>query len=231
MGARRKPTPKKQTKRKEEESSEEGEGEVDYAATADFLATTSDVLVDGDDANANDEASDEEMPEADDGDSDDESVEEQEVLEESHDDGDENEVEDDEDDVRRTIAAAGGESDEPCTFDLRNLLGVSSHPIDVASLYDSKQQQLPPPPPNNVCANAATIPASFYTVNEDYLLKKAEAGCNQIIAALWLLPIERSDAGPMVQLPSFDDSKIPRALVRTCGAHALNLFVLQWYSL
>jgi hypothetical protein len=100
--------------------------------------------------------------------------------------------------------------DEPCTFDLRNLLGVSAHPIDSASLY------VPVKSSKNLASADSTTPATIdrsYFVNEEYLLKKAIAGCSQIVSALWQLPVERTNAGPMVQLPTFDDSKIPRALV------------------
>ena len=50
-------------------------------------------------------------------------------------------------------------------------------------------------------------------VNEDYLLSTATAGCTQIIKALWELPTEQSDAGPLVTLPHYDEVKLPRALV------------------
>jgi hypothetical protein len=211
MGAKKKQSAKKQ--QKFEESSDEEEEEVDYAATADLLASDDDEEMQ---EQVDSDSGDESVEDEEKNDSDDESVEKVEEEEDSDDNSDE-EMEDEEDAsevdeepsrlINNNITVPG---DEPCTFDLRNLLGVSSHPIDSSSLYDAKKARAD--------AAAATIPLA-YTVNEEYLLKKAEAGCNQIISALWQLPIERSDAGPMVQLPSFDDSKIPRALVRnrTCS--------------
>lgn len=218
MGAMKKSSAKKQhesikkRQQQNEESLDEHE-QVDYAATADMLAS------DAEEDSASEDfqeriggESDDESPEKEN--SDDESVEEQEDMNVSDDDDDtdndegENSDEEMDDDDRETSRPINNDirvpGDEPCTFDLRNLLGVSSHPIDSSSLYDPRKKN---------ADVSATIPLC-YAVNEHYLLKKAEAGCNQIISALWQLPIVRSDAGPMVQLPSFDDSKIPRALVR-----------------
>ena len=49
--------------------------------------------------------------------------------------------------------------------------------------------------------------------NEELLLEKAIDGCIQLITVLWQLPIERSDARPLVKLPTFVESRIPHALV------------------
>ena len=65
-------------------------------------------------------------------------------------------------------------------------------------------------------AEAVTIPTDSsldVVVDEEYLLRKATDGCTQLISSLWQLPVERSDAGMMVQLPSYEEIKIPRALV------------------
>ena len=103
------------------------------------------------------------------------------------------------------IVVAGTE--EPCTFDLRNLFAISSYPIDSTKLYRRNGNQ------KNASTKHVIIPQST-VVNEEYLLQKSVEGCNQLITALWQLPVERSDAGPMVMLPTYDDSKIPRKLVR-----------------
>jgi hypothetical protein len=147
----------------------------------------------------------------DDDDDDDESVEEEDDNNEDDDDNDEaieNERQ------QQKIANSGNKfvisgTEEPCTFDLRNLLAMSSYPIDSTLLYNrTKTKQI-----SSHAENYIVIPPS-HTINEEYLLQKSMDGCNQLITALWQLPIEGSDAGPMVVLPSFDESKIPRKLVR-----------------
>lgn len=132
------------------------------------------------------------------------------------DDGDEEEDDEDEDDealVRNPpatnnirIASTNG---EPCTYDLRNLLAVNSHQINAEVLYSKTTPAKP---------DSVTIPwtGGELVPNEDYLLEKAVDGCSQLISALWQLPVERSDAGPLVQLPAYDESRVPRSLVRYC---------------
>jgi hypothetical protein len=95
---------------------------------------------------------------------------------------------------------------EQCTFDLRNLLAVNTHQISTASLYKKSNQ----------AEEDITIPMDKehgLDVDEEYLLARASEGCAQLVHALWQLPTERSDAGPMVNLPSYDEIPIPRALV------------------
>jgi hypothetical protein len=97
---------------------------------------------------------------------------------------------------------------EQYTFDLRNLLAVNSHQIATKSLLSSKKS---PKADENL-----TIPLDMghdMDVNEEFLLVKASEGCTELIQALWQLPTERSDAGPMVNLPTYDEIKLPRALV------------------
>lgn len=101
------------------------------------------------------------------------------------------------------VVVDGG--DEPCTFDLRNLLAFNAHAIDTAVLYAANKK---------LNRERATIPSQI-SVDESHLYRKAQAGCKQLIAALWQLPTERSDVGPMVKLPANDDSRVPRALVCT----------------
>lgn len=110
-------------------------------------------------------------------------------------------------------------SSEQCTFDLRNLVAVNSHQLDAASLYAPKKKS------KQANGKAATIPLAVngIQVDEDQLLKKAQDGCAQLISALWQLPTEGSDAGPMVTLPTYQEIKIPRALVRLCYLH-LNFY-------
>lgn len=145
--------------------------------------------------------------EEEDDDDDDESVEEVEEVDDSDNDED---MLDDDAEIKRSLVNndISIPGDEPCTFDLRNLLGASAYPVDSTALYIKASAKDPAASDDDV-----TIPRP-YAVNEAYLLTKAVAGCNQIVSALWQLPVERTDAGPMVQLPTFDESKIPRALVR-----------------
>jgi hypothetical protein len=97
---------------------------------------------------------------------------------------------------------------EPYTFDLRNMLAISTDQLAPSSLYKK----------NKVSdANVISIPLQpgGLTTNEDFLLQQATSGCTQLIQALWQLPTEQSDAGPLVTLPSYDEIRLPRALVRT----------------
>jgi hypothetical protein len=101
---------------------------------------------------------------------------------------------------------------EQCTFDLRNMLAVNSHQIAPGSLYATKKG-------SKSADDNITIPLDKghgLEVDEEFLLSKASAGCTQLVHALWQLPTERSDAGPLVHLPSYDEIKIPRALVSGC---------------
>ena len=104
-------------------------------------------------------------------------------------------------------------SSEQCTFDLRNLVAVNSHQLDATLLYAPKKKSS-----KQANEKPATIPLAVndIQVDEDELLKKAQDGCAQLISALWQLPMESSDAGPMVTLPKYQEIKIPRALVRLC---------------
>jgi len=214
---------KKNSKAGQREKKEE-DPEVDYAAAADSFAAGGD---DGDDNdepigeeehNDNDrsavehESSDEDGSVHDDDDDevdvssgDDEgSVEEQEG-------GDDDDLADDSHQSVTGLAAAVPVSanGERCTFDLRNLLAMNTHQVDAASLYSAKRK-------GKKTINSLTIspPDGLdLPINEKYLLEKATDGCTQLVATLWQLPIERSDAGPMATLPSYEESRIPRALV------------------
>lgn len=133
-----------------------------------------------------------------------------------NDNNDEDNEEEDPEDIKRAsesnrlAASMKGEGDEPCSFDLRNLLGINSHTIDTAALYQKSEQD----------QGRVTIPSNLQ-INEEYLLKKAQQGCHQLLKSLWQLPQEQSDVGALVTLPTFEDSRLPRALVRICSFLAL----------
>ena len=146
-------------------------------------------------------------------------------IDEDDDSVEETEVNDDDDEIDATakareqqkIANAGNKivvpgTEEPCTFDLRNLLAMRSYPMDSAQLYN-KKGSINKSVATGMQTKHVILPQST-VVNEEYLLQKAVEGCNQLITALWQLPVERSDAGPMVILPTYDESKVPRKLVR-----------------
>jgi hypothetical protein len=104
--------------------------------------------------------------------------------------------------IESQLSASG----EQCTFDLRNLVAVNSHQLNASSLYSSKK---------SARESDITIPLedNRIQVDEEHLLEKARDGCAQLISAIWQLPTEQSDAGPLVTLPSYFEIKIPRALV------------------
>ncbi|KAL7561210.1 hypothetical protein ACA910_004136 [Epithemia clementina (nom. ined.)] len=105
-------------------------------------------------------------------------------------------------DIKQPVSANG----EPCTFDLRNLLAINAHQIDVKAMYKGKQQE------EGKVSISLPQNLEFAVVDEAYLLKKAMDGCAQLVDALWQLPKENSDVGAMVRLPLHDDSRVPRAL-------------------
>lgn len=212
---------KQASKKKVVEKKVEEEEEVNYAATADaFFEKMSDeeesedeydhrADYDEEDEDANDDehvSSDEHE---------DDSIQEEEnsdsIEDRDNEEDDDQQESDEEDDapeekvaIKPPVSAMG----ESCTFDLRNLLAMNTHQIDATSLYTKKKKQS--------SEEKVTIPATEaldVVVNEKYLLEKATDGCTQLISAIWQLPVERSDAGPKVTLPSFDESRIPRALV------------------
>jgi Ribosome biogenesis regulatory protein (RRS1) len=124
----------------------------------------------------------------------------------SQEDGDDGD--DDADDKVRP-AFGSSSSSEQYTFDLRNLLAVSNDQLPSNSLYTDKTKRA-------VDESTISIPLDSghpLNVDEDYLLAKATAGCSELIRALWQLPTEQSDAGPLVKLPSYDEIRLPRALV------------------
>ena len=230
----------RQTKKRDEESNdEESEDEVDYAAGADAFA--SDYSGDeGEEANGDISSDDDESEQGsgsnveDSSDDDDDSEEEQEdvtavfkgvVMQNDDSEGDSNEYDDDksasssEDDdeskARQVSKATKNKNvdkgSELCTFDLRNLVAMNSHQIASNSLVLSQKKKKSA----NSSSGNLTIPSNDHgnVVNEEFLLAKATEGCTQLVQALWQLPTEKSDAGPLVELPSYDEIRLPRSLV------------------
>lgn len=136
------------------------------------------------------------------------------------DDDDEEEDDDDDDsdsEEKRLVAAAGATaasmSSDQYIFDLRKLLAVDNDQIPHSVLY-----RKPGDTPNKASSDgkSITIPLDEslgLTINEDFLLSRVTEGCTQLINALWQLPTEQSDAGPLVTLPGYDEIILPRALV------------------
>lgn len=187
-------------KKEKSKKSKPAEEEIDYAAAADEFAGLSDQESGGgdDDDDENDELASKASADSNDESENSESDEEAE-------DADSDEEEDDGAGNISTNTFAGT---EPCTFDMHNLLAINSHQMDSSKMYIKKAG-------NYNDEEDITIPpeALAVAVNEKYLLEKAASGCTQLIAALWQLPIETTDIGPMVSLPIHDGSKIPRQLV------------------
>jgi DNA-directed RNA polymerase subunit delta len=113
------------------------------------------------------------------------------------------------------VASATGES---CTFDLRNLLAMNVHQVSSATLYSASNKAKKTASDENITIAPSGLGVF---VNEDYILEKATDGCAQLLGALWQLPMTRSDAGPMAFLPSYDEIKIPRALVSSSWRESL----------
>ena len=177
---------------------------IDYAAAADSYAYAADKSgessVEEENTVSEDSSAAEDQSELDSGIEDSSSEREEEMTEE--DEGNSGGHAD----VSQAIVPPTSTTGEQCTFDLRNLLATNAHQINTAELYLPKTKSQK--------KNVTICPENLdVVVNEDYLLNKATEGCSQLIEALWQLPVERSDAGPMVALPSFDESRIPRALV------------------
>jgi hypothetical protein len=95
---------------------------------------------------------------------------------------------------------------EQCSFDLHNLLAVNSHQLQVSRLYSPNDGE-----EENIAIPGDSMPLC---VSEEFLCEKATDGCTQLIHALWQLPVEKSDGGPLIVLPNFPETKLPRQLVR-----------------
>jgi len=130
--------------------------------------------------------------------------------EESDDDEEDGGDSDDGDGQHGASTPTNAASKEALTYDLRNLVSINTHQISNAALYDSKRSN------NNSSSSdtdAIEIDTSPITnIDEEYIYNKATSDCTKLIEELWKLPIEQSDAGPMVTLPSYDEVALPRAL-------------------
>ena len=104
------------------------------------------------------------------------------------------------------------QQNEAYTFDLRNMLAINTDQLAIGSFYDSKKTKSRKF--NNLEIPLDPIRGKSLEVNEDYLLSKATDGCSELIRSLWELPTESSDAGPLVTLPTYDEIRLPRAMVR-----------------
>jgi regulator of ribosome biosynthesis len=187
--------------------------ETQYALGADAFAETPDDGSDSEeeessDNNHNDEAS--EINSTSSSDDEEEEVDDREVDNEDDDDS-QNEEETNEEQLSHQVTIEPTASGEPCLFDLRNLVAMNSHQVSDSKLYSTTATTLKKiAAPDTTC----TIPPvhTNICVNEDFLLDKATDGATQLIRALWQLPTERSDAGPLVTLPTYDEIKLPRSL-------------------
>lgn len=184
---------------------------------------------DSDDSeNSNSESEDSNDSESGDDDDDDDEVDDEDVDvaaalfkgTNAQDDDDEEESESENDETKEKNVNAmdtSSSQSESYTFDLRNMLAISTDQLATGSLYNSEsnakktksnssksQEEIPLDPKNS---RGISI-----EVDEEFLLSKATAGCTQLIRALWQLPTEQSDAGPLVTLPTFDEVKLPRSM-------------------
>ena len=190
MAAKGKNKSKKIVQQPIEESSSEEE-EVDLETMERML---------NDEGSSEEDASEDEESDQDDEsieESDDESEEEdEEVMEEEEDSA--GVVEDDEDEE----IPMGGE--EKCNVDLKNLLAFNTHQVNHRTLYKK----------SSVTDESTEIFVDGMKIaNEDHLLQKASEGCTQLLAGLWKLETERTDAGPRAILPSYYETVTPRELV------------------
>lgn len=191
---------KKKSKPGDNAKQEDKSGEVDYGATADAFASDSE---DGGDVGSKGQV---ELVDVEHSEDESDVVSDSDGSQDSESDVAES-LEDEKNHVSTTdFIPPPSLNGEQCSFDLRNLMAINSHQISISELYSEKKKQ-------DVEEITLLGENMELKINEEYLLDKAADGCAQLIGALWQLPIERSDAGPLAFLPSFDDSKIPRALV------------------
>ena len=124
----------------------------------------------------------------------------------SEEDGeDESEVEDEssEDEVEDEDVVMGG--DEKCNIDLRNLVAFNTHQMNHKALFQ-KQSKV-----DN--GETTILVDGIMIADEGHLMEKASEGCTQLLADLWKLDSEKTDAGPLAILPSYFTTVTPRALV------------------
>jgi hypothetical protein len=138
------------------------------------------------------------------------------------DDDAESDNEDDEKDTTMVAMDTTPSQVEPYTFDLRNMLAISTDQLLIDSLYDTQNTKKNKTAANNNKSEEEIPLDPKYNrgslsvqIDEEYLLSKATVGCTQLVRALWQLPTEQSDAGPLITLPTYDEIKLPRAMVST----------------
>ena len=112
--------------------------------------------------------------------------------------------EDEEEDVEEEDVAIGG--DEKVNIDLRNLVAFNTHQVNHNELFKN-QSMVDSEDPTTILVDGMKI------ANEEHLLEKACEGCSQLLVGLWKLDTEKTDVGPMAILPSYFETKTPRALV------------------
>jgi len=123
----------------------------------------------------------------------------------SEEDGeDESEVEDEssEDEGEDEDVVMGG--DEKCNIDLRNLVAFNTHQMNHKALFQ-KQSKV-----DN--GETTILVDGIMIADEGHLMEKASEGCTQLLADLWKLDSEKTDAGPLAILPSYFTTVTPRAL-------------------
>eukprot|EP00551_Chaetoceros_affinis_P004222 CAMPEP_0203662718 /NCGR_PEP_ID=MMETSP0090-20130426/589_1 /ASSEMBLY_ACC=CAM_ASM_001088 /TAXON_ID=426623 /ORGANISM="Chaetoceros affinis, Strain CCMP159" /LENGTH=512 /DNA_ID=CAMNT_0050525547 /DNA_START=34 /DNA_END=1572 /DNA_ORIENTATION=+ len=198
-----------QLQEEENEKEEEEEDKVD-SADEDFMDGGDESLVEEIDMQGEEEEEEEE---------DDDDNDDGDVGNDSGDDAEEEEstsaeeVEEEEEDEEtgELLAVQRNEDDdileegeERCSLDLRNLLATNPHQVNQRLLYQKQQETTENP--TTICVSGAKI------ANDEYLLQKASEGCSQLLAGLWKLETEKSDAGPMAILPKYCDIVTPREL-------------------
>lgn len=190
MAAKGKKKSKKIVQQTVEESSSEEE-EVDLETMERML---------NDEGSSEEDASEDEESDKDDDsteENDDESEEEDEDVMEGEEEDNVGVIEDDEDEE----IPMGGE--EKCNVDLKNLLAFNTHQVNHRALYKK----------SSVTDESTEIFVDGMKIaNEDHLLQKASEGCTQLLAGLWKLETERTDAGPRAILPSYYETVTPREL-------------------
>ena len=179
----------------EPESSDEDE--VDLETMEKMLDSDSEGTSEEDVADDQEEEVDQEEEASSEGDVEDEESE-------SESDAEMKSSEDEEEDDEEEDVAIGG--DEKVNIDLRNLVAFNTHQVNHNELFKN-QSMVDSEDPTTILVDGMKI------ANEEHLLEKACEGCSQLLVGLWKLDTEKTDVGPMAILPSYFETKTPRALV------------------
>ena len=132
-------------------------------------------------------------------------------------DSEEKENDEENDDTSHERSSIAVEGNENCTLDLRNLMAINSHQINHRSLYNQTKSKSEVEDEVTICVSG------LKRANEDYLLQKASEGCSQLLAGLWELETEKTDAGPMATLPKYFEIITPRELVSISGTGSFQI--------